>query len=101
MRKIVEIVAAVCGTVVLCFVVSMFIPELRSFFLLLFQSGWQIIKLFFLKDIIKTVVLYIIIASVVVSLGYGISRKTKNNIWIAASIILDTIYLIVTFITIR
>ena len=56
---------------------------------------WILFKQFELEDTAKSLALYLIIAGVFIGLGFTVSRKTENNIWLLVSLIM-TIVAIVT-----
>lgn len=95
MNKIKNTFITVVGVIVVYFIFSMFIPELREPFLFLLNAEWLIVKNFFLEDAIKSVVLYIVIALIITGLGFGISTKTEKKIWSIVALIIDVIGLIV------
>lgn len=94
MNRIVKTIITVVGTIIFCAIIALFVPVLREPFLLLLTMAWQIIKAFFLEDIVKAIALYLVIAGIIAALGFTISAKTENKIWGIVSVLLDIITLI-------
>lgn len=66
-------------------------PVLREPLLFWLTTIWIVFKEFFLVDVLKKWLLYIVIATFITVLGFWISRKTEKKIWIAVSVIFDVI----------
>lgn len=95
MNKIKNTLITIVGVIVICFIFSIFIPDLRESFLFFLNTEWLIVKEFFLEDAVKSVVIYIVIALIITCLGFGISAKTEKKIWSVVSLIVDVMGLIV------
>ena len=64
-------------------------------FLIWFPSlFWTLFKEFELEDIAKSVILYLIIAGVLIGLGFNISKRTENKIWLSVSLIMTIVAII-------
>lgn len=64
-------------------------------FLIWFPSlFWTLFKEFELEDIAKSVILYLIIAGVLIGLGFNISKRTENKIWLFVSLIMTIVAII-------
>ena len=64
-------------------------------FLIWFPSlFWTLFKEFELEDIAKSVILYLIIAGVLIGLGFNISKRTENKIWLFVSLIMTMVAII-------
>lgn len=94
MRKIENTLLINVGKIAACLILCFFVPFLREPMLIVWDATWQVFKLFFLDDTIKHIIIYIIIAAFVGALGYGISSKTENKIWVIASMTVDIIGII-------
>lgn len=95
MNRIKNTFITIVGVIVVCFIFSMFVPELREPFLFILNTVWLIVKNFFLEDAVKSIVLYIVIALIITGIGFGISAKVENKIWLVVSLIVDVAGLIV------
>jgi len=79
--KIVKTVLTVIG--ISAFGVALYIlfPPIRTSLLFIVNTIWIVIKEFFLRDILKKYVVYIILwCAVALIFGY-VSRKTENGLW--------------------
>lgn len=94
MNKIKYVCEKIVFIIIFCFVIALAIPGLREGFYNLWLIIWTVIKQFFLKDIVKTLLIYFLLASVVTVIGETITRKTENKLWRYTAIILDIIGLL-------
>ena len=74
-----------------CALLGLAFPVLREPLLFLWTTIWTIFKEFFLVDVFKKWLLYIVIAGGITACGFWIGSKQENKIWKVVSIVLDVI----------
>ena len=66
-----------------------YLPAFREVLDFLLSFVWSVFKTFYLLDTIKQVVLHIILLTVIVVLGFTITKKTRRKVWSIAGCIID------------
>jgi len=92
--RIKETIISILGTIALCAIACLLIPELRTPMLFLADVIYKLFNQFYLEDTILSVLFYIIIALFFTLLGVSISSRTENKIWIVVSILVNIVGLI-------
>ena len=90
-EKIIRTIVTVIGVIIFCVILGFCFPVLREPLLFWLTTIWIVFKEFFLVDVLKKWLLYIVIATFITVLGFWISRKKEKKIWIAVSVIFDVI----------
>lgn len=93
MTKIKSIIAFIVFLFIFSCVLSVCIPSLGEVFNWLIEQIFLVIKNFFLRDIGKEIIIYLVIA-IFTTGSIIVSKKTEKKIWIWVAIIIDTLGLI-------
>ena len=97
MTRIKNTILAVLYVAIFLVVCSLIVPELREAFVGTIGVAWITVRAFFLQDLIKKVILYVVSAFLVTGSFIGLSRRNENKIWIAVGLIIDIAGLIALF----
>lgn len=86
MRKIKSVLITLVGVFIFMAVVCLFIPQFAEPFNILTTVTVKIFKLFFFRDVLKTVIIWLVLAFIFVG-GLYMSKKFENKLWAIASIV--------------
>lgn len=90
-EKIIRTIVTVIGVILFCIILGVCCPVLREPLLFWWTTIWAVFKAFFLVDVLKKWLLYILVAGVITTLGFWIGSKQEKKIWMVVSVVFDVI----------
>lgn len=94
MERVVELILTIILVLVICFVISLFIPPLKLVFLSLLTPLVEVVKQFYLSNFVVSIIVFAVVIIAMNLAGYAIGKRKENRAWYIVTAIIDLISLL-------